>query len=777
MASNAASTPYQAYSGELVAGQNATQTQAYNQVAGLQGSTTPYYGAANTDFNNATSNVSNGVQAANASNIAQYSNPYQQQVINATQAQLNQNDSVQSQQQTGNAISAGAFGGDREAASQALLGNQQDLANNQTIAGLNSANYTQALGQLNTENQQQISENEANNQNSLNAGTAQEGLGTTALTSGLQGANALLQTGNQQQQLQQSQDTAAYQQWENQLAFPYQQAGFYANIAEGLGSQMGGTSNTNQSENSGYDSTNWNLSLARGGKVRKKLASGGPSDGATVDDSAPAPLPPDPATQANDLYTMAKTAPVKDNMGSPDIPPQYTGGDQNSEAPAPSDSSSGGKGIISGLGGLAGRFLGPSNAHTSSGYSVDPGMSIAKGLIAGLAGPTPNPLLNIAFGAMYGLNDYGKQQAFVEHSNNDSNEINARDQQINDDNQKNQTQADLERQKIAQSLTAQQEEAKFRDWSMKHGDQELAVQQQAASRKGIIPVKTPMGDVLYDLDNQKVVSAPGLPGYAGANGTPGVSANPNFGFDVSGYAQNPTTLKAAQNKTATEDATSIAETPIIANAKNELSDLTDSINNGKFTTGLGSNLRAKGDSALALVGDNDAAARAANYGDITSNANNLVNEMAKMQYVPGGRASVLALKTQLAGKPATDNQLANNQDLIGNLSEKVYGADLYNQIKSNYKDANPLKFVDPGHVASIADALNQKYPLTTRANGVTSFNQDNYTNQANAITDAIANPAKYGIKNGIVRSVSDGQGASAQAPKVIKYDAQGNRVQ
>lgn len=102
----------------------------YNQPANLPGQTNNLIG---TDVPTATS----GIQ--------QYMDPYTQQVIDATQAQFNNQNEQQRQQLIGNAISAGAFGGDRAGVAQAALAGQQNLAQAPVIADLYSKGYGQAL--------------------------------------------------------------------------------------------------------------------------------------------------------------------------------------------------------------------------------------------------------------------------------------------------------------------------------------------------------------------------------------------------------------------------------------------------------------------------------------------------------------------------------------------------------------------------------------------------------------------------------------------------------
>lgn len=80
-----------------------------------------------------------------ADQINQYQNPYTSSVIDATLARSNQNQQMALNGNRDQAIRAGAFGGTGLDVADALTKGQFDLNNQQTIAGLNQANYSQAL--------------------------------------------------------------------------------------------------------------------------------------------------------------------------------------------------------------------------------------------------------------------------------------------------------------------------------------------------------------------------------------------------------------------------------------------------------------------------------------------------------------------------------------------------------------------------------------------------------------------------------------------------------
>lgn len=244
-ANQVAQTPYQSYNGELVAGMNGQQGLGVSGINNYANSAQGGLGAA-AGLTLAGAGQANAQQFS-ADALSQYLSPYQQQVISATQAQMANQDTQQAQQLQGNIISSGAFGGDRAGVAQAQLAGQQAIANNSTLANLNNQNYSQALGEFNTQQATNLSADQANLARLSSAGAQIGGLSTAAQTAGLQGAAAQLQAGTLQQQTQQAQDTAAYNQFLQQEAYPFQTTQWLANISEGIGSNSGGTSTSSSS--------------------------------------------------------------------------------------------------------------------------------------------------------------------------------------------------------------------------------------------------------------------------------------------------------------------------------------------------------------------------------------------------------------------------------------------------------------------------------------------------------------------------------------------------
>lgn len=164
-----------------------------------------------------------------------YMNPFVQNAMGATAAQMQNVNQQQQQQLLGQGISSGAFGGDRGRIARAALANQQNLALGQT------------LGQMASQGYQGAAQNYLTGLGQQGALSAQMGaLGAGAQQAGLQGAQAQLGAGTLGQQTEQAGKTALYNQFLQQQAYPFQVAQFLANIAMGTGALSGSQTTTTQ---------------------------------------------------------------------------------------------------------------------------------------------------------------------------------------------------------------------------------------------------------------------------------------------------------------------------------------------------------------------------------------------------------------------------------------------------------------------------------------------------------------------------------------------------
>lgn len=197
-AQGTADKPYEAYSGDLVAGFSPMQQQAFDNVSNYAASagTRPVY-----------------------EDINQYFSPYQDEVVNKTMENMRANDALQQERLKADAINSGAWGGNRASLAANDLTRNQNMASGQVIAGLRNTGY---------QNAQNVALNDASRLN-------QERLaGLTALTT----------AGNQQQQQQQNELSSAYQQWQAGKSYPFQRDQWLSGIIGSIGPQAGGSATT-----------------------------------------------------------------------------------------------------------------------------------------------------------------------------------------------------------------------------------------------------------------------------------------------------------------------------------------------------------------------------------------------------------------------------------------------------------------------------------------------------------------------------------------------------
>jgi hypothetical protein len=218
--------PFQTYGGEFVAGIN---PQQYGGIGGIN----RYAESAQPAISAAEMMALSGATPISSGDIQNYYNPWQQNVVGATEAQFQNMNAQQQQQVLGNAALQGALGGDRVGVAQANLAGQQQLSQAPVIAGLESQGFNQAAQLALAAKQQQA-------QGAYSLGN----LGVAGQQAGLTGAGAQIQAGTLEQQNKQQLDAALYNQFLMQQAFPYQQWQWLAGIDTGVGSQMGGTSTT-----------------------------------------------------------------------------------------------------------------------------------------------------------------------------------------------------------------------------------------------------------------------------------------------------------------------------------------------------------------------------------------------------------------------------------------------------------------------------------------------------------------------------------------------------
>ena len=224
--------PFSTNAQDYVAGFSPLQQQAQKGAANLKmpgqfGQASQLAGAAGMGSMMAGQNYAN--QATDPNAVGAYMNPYLQQSLAPQLQLLNQQFGIQGAQQQGAATQAGAFGGSREALSNAMVGQGQNLAQQQMIG----QGYNQAFQQA--QNAQQFGaglELQGYGQGIQAAGQL-GGLGTAQLAAQTSVLDTQGKYGAQQQAQQQQAIDQSIQNYQNAQNYPYMQLGFMSNLIRG----------------------------------------------------------------------------------------------------------------------------------------------------------------------------------------------------------------------------------------------------------------------------------------------------------------------------------------------------------------------------------------------------------------------------------------------------------------------------------------------------------------------------------------------------------------
>jgi len=173
-----------------------------------------------------------------AARMAQFMDPYQQNVTQEALAEIERQGQLAQQGVAGQAVKAGAFGGSRYGIQQAELGRSiQDLKSRRIFEDL-SRNYQQAMGASQAANQQRIQAGQAFGQlGSVTSGIGQRTgqLGQAAQAAGQADVQQLMGIGGLQQQLAQTGFDVGRQNELTAMMEPYRRLGFAGQSLQQLG--------------------------------------------------------------------------------------------------------------------------------------------------------------------------------------------------------------------------------------------------------------------------------------------------------------------------------------------------------------------------------------------------------------------------------------------------------------------------------------------------------------------------------------------------------------
>jgi hypothetical protein len=216
-------------------------------------------GQAQTPITAATQAISGTGQLFAPTDLSAYTNPFQQQVIDTTLAEINRQGEMARNRLAAQGVGANAFGHDRYGIQSAELDRNLADSRARALAQLNAQNYTQALGsaQAAFENQQRRQQQQSQLYGGIaglygslagqqaGIGGQQLGVGQLSQTMGLKDIATAQQLGQEQQRQQQTELDALRTNEQRQLYEPYSRLAFLSDIYKGapststvLGSQV-----------------------------------------------------------------------------------------------------------------------------------------------------------------------------------------------------------------------------------------------------------------------------------------------------------------------------------------------------------------------------------------------------------------------------------------------------------------------------------------------------------------------------------------------------------
>lgn len=167
------------------------------------------------------------------SGIAGFMNPFQQQVIDTTLAELDRQGQIERNRLGARAVGGGAFGGSRLGVEGSELTGRLQDARARVLAQLNQQNFLQALGAGGTAFENQQKRLQALGQLQAGIGGQQLGGAQLAQAGGLRDIEAQQKLGLQQQQLQQSILNAEQENRRKQMFEPFSRVAFLSDIFKG----------------------------------------------------------------------------------------------------------------------------------------------------------------------------------------------------------------------------------------------------------------------------------------------------------------------------------------------------------------------------------------------------------------------------------------------------------------------------------------------------------------------------------------------------------------
>lgn len=273
-ATGIAETPFEGYSGQLVAPSNAgldTSFNLFNNIS-ANGTGAPTLGAGIDATKSAAGFQPTNVTAGSlpGTDLSGYMNPFQKNVTDTTMADIERQRQIQRVNDNQSATGANAFGGARQGVADSLTNEASQRTAATTLAGLNFQNFNNAQGAATGDLNRALTAGTANQSAGiagaglrLNAGAQLGAMSDQELQQALARANAVNTSGTQQRTIEQQKLDAAYQEFMRRLNYPIQGQTLINQSLGLLG--PGGVSNAGTSSGS-QQSFGFNIAAPSGGK-------------------------------------------------------------------------------------------------------------------------------------------------------------------------------------------------------------------------------------------------------------------------------------------------------------------------------------------------------------------------------------------------------------------------------------------------------------------------------------------------------------------------------
>lgn len=248
LGSTIAQQPLQQYGGSTVAGFTPDQESAFRLAEQGAGAGVPWLNQSADLYSQGAAPTFGQVPQYSAENLQPYMDPYNQNVIDTTLANIQRSDAISQNQLRDQGILSGAAGtsGDRAGVAAAELARGQALARNKTIADLTSSGFKNAQGAFQGQQQVALQGLGADANRQIQAAGGVSGLAQLLQSLGSGDINNLLKTGTMQQQLGQQQLQVPYQQFQEQQQYPFKIADFMSSLLSGQKAPTSSSTTTTQ---------------------------------------------------------------------------------------------------------------------------------------------------------------------------------------------------------------------------------------------------------------------------------------------------------------------------------------------------------------------------------------------------------------------------------------------------------------------------------------------------------------------------------------------------